>query len=49
MYRVSAIVTSVDEANQVAAGAGGSVITQTPDCDLILISDDDKGTKIGFR
>lgn len=49
MFRVTAIATRVDEANHYMQDNGGQVLTQTPACELILISDDDKGTKIAFR
>lgn len=49
MFRVSAIATRVDHANHFMQDSGGQVMTQTADCDLILISDDEKGTKVAFR
>lgn len=49
MFHVSAIASSVADANHHMHDVGGSAITQTEDCDIVLISDDDKGTKIAFR
>lgn len=51
MIRVTAIATRVDAANQFCQdNQGQSVLTQTPDCELILMADEnDKGHKIGFK
>lgn len=49
MYRVSAIANRVDLANQHMQDVGGSVITQSKDCEVILISDDEKGHKVAFK
>lgn len=49
MFRVSAICTRVDEANHYMQDHGGMVITQSENCEVILISNDEKGTKVSFR
>lgn len=51
MVKVTAIANRVDAANHFCQdNAGQSVLTQTPDCELILIADEkDKGHKVSFR
>lgn len=49
MFKVSAIATSVAAANHFMQDHGGQVITQSENCEVILISDDEKGTRIAFK
>lgn len=49
LFKVTAIATRVDDANHFMQDHGGSVITQTENCEVILISDDEVGHKIAFK
>lgn len=50
MVKVTAVANRVDAANQFCEdNPGQSVLNQTPDCELILIADEnDRGHKISF-
>lgn len=51
MVKVTAIANRVDIANHfMQDNEGQSVLTQTPDCELILLADEnDKGHRVDFR